>query len=301
MRKFLYENLPMYAIAGGGSGPGNITQIDQPLDQMDDLNPGDDQTGGNPGGDNISLDQPDDLARLFDEQGEGDDEDDDAPADDDSGTDDQPDDDAPVDDNQQRNRQQTQGQKAAVAASKKLAEDIAALALGQDIIPENFDPGNREQLVGVLNTAQRNAVQNTLKLLLPVISMSMKAQRDSILGDVATRISGNNTQNQVQAMLEASIPEVRDPGVGPIIRTIFKQAQIRHPKKPAEAIAATKKALGALGVKLGAARGNDDTLPAGVIRQQRQQGGNQGSGNLDAFFNIPAPRSNPVQRRMAQK
>lgn len=292
MNHFKYNNLPMYAPnAGGGAGGGSFENLETPLDQIGDDSTAVDQ-GQNQNQDDLSVDPDAVLAALWGSDGEGDDDpestDDEAELNDD-GTPKKPvktakKTPAADDDDSQPNAN-------AQALADQLAKDLKALTVPADFLPENFDPSNREQLASAFSRAQQHGASNTLRLFFPIMDRALKAQRASILQEVGTQLNTNTSESRIQVMLESAIPEAADAALGPIVKTIFKQARGRH-EKPAAAIAATKKALAAIGVKLG---GTGDSLPAGVTRQRANAGG--AANMLDQFFQIPA-QGNAATRRM---
>jgi len=289
MYKFLYQNLPVYAPNGFG-GMSDIRMIDQPIDQIDD----DDSGGGDDRQqqqqrrqtqevDDISLENTDALRKLFDDQDDTDfdldleddsDEDDDkeskkkkAPASEDDDEDSSDDDSA--------------------AFAEQLNAAITGLTTPKDLIPADFDPNDPAQLTSVLGSLQQATARSTLNLSIGVMSRALASHKAQLTEQFQQAIRDNGRESKVQEKLSEAIPEYNDPELRSAVRTIYKQASLRH-TKPAAAIAATKQALATLGIKLSGDRKSDNN------RQNRSSS----SGSLDNFFDMPSANRGNARDRM---
>lgn len=306
MNRFLYQNLPLYSMSDGfGGGSSGIRQIATPLDQLGDDGAGEGDITGretrpartNQNQDDVSLDPDAILSQFWDKEdaGNGDDDDSQGEGDDDEGAGDG---DPPRNRQQQQQRQPDNGNQPedpgtvrARQVATQLQEGIERIALPKDLLPADFDPSNREQLGNAFMAIQKHTARQTMGLIFPIMRDAITSMRETLQGEMDKRIQGNTSRQRTEAALIAAIPEAADPALGPVVKNLFKQATARHKDSPDKAIAATKRAMQALGMKLGG--GNRQP---GDGQQTRRQGQRD---PLDQFFDMPPEgQGNPVQRRM---
>lgn len=282
-----------------GGGGGNFRLLDTPLDQI-----GDDQNqqrqptnrsrnnsgrNQNQADENISLDDDaDPLNSLFNEEdedsleGDEDEELDESgkpkPKKKKSGTN--------ADDSEDEDENESPG----AAAARQLQEQITNFRLPDDLIPEDFDPTDRTQLGKLLVSTQQHSIKQTLGLAFGIMNRALQAQKTELQADFDTRLGNWNQANRTEAMLATQIPEYEDPALKPVVKTLYEQAKKRH-SKTADAIAATKSALKALGGRLS---GNPADRGEGAPRPGNRGRGPNATG-IDSFFDMPG---NPAQNRM---
>ena len=170
-------------------------------------------------------------------------------------------------------------------AQQALAEGIKAgvngLSIPEAAIPDDFDPSDRKQLVGLLTTIQKDTVQQTMKIMWDPIAAALKQTHVRMRQEWKAGIGDGVTGSQRDQLLAQMIPNHADPGVSDVVNTLMARAKKRFPKDVRSQVLSTKKALTALGVKI---------KPAGSSKggQQNRRGKTSTGSVLDNFARLPA-------------
>lgn len=236
-------------------------------EQIGDLDNG---TGG--GDDNLENDDPNPLVDIFGTGDEDEDEDDESKLDEDGN---------PIAPKPQLGADG----KPLPTPEEKVAATVAAMlkkmTVAEDVIPENFDATDPKQLRELLSKTNQAAAMQTMQIVMEPIKVAMQAMAAEMNQNIQNAVKGLKTGSKAEDILESLVPEVKDPELAGMVKNIFKQSQNKY-KKPAEAAAATRRALDAMGITRKQGQGASD--PSG-------EGLRSGNAALDLFAPLPKPRT----------
>lgn len=255
---------PLWAPAdrGGGGDGGNDDSDHQ--DDNDDNNDNDDDDSDN--NDGINDDDASDLDALLgseEDDGDGSDSDDDE------------------DDPEELQK----------SLATEMAETIKKLSIPEDMIPEDFNPGDPKALRKLLGDVQQHTARNTLAIMFKPIQVSLERMQRDMRKEIDSRINGNASESKTRAMIEDAIPAASQKGAYPVIKGLYDRALKKH-GKPNAAIQATKKAMKALGMSLG------ENSPRGKNNDDRDSF-RSGGDALDAFAPLPRNKTRSSARDRA--
>lgn len=239
---------------GDDSGQLNILEGGDNLEDM--LGEGDE---GNQDGDEINDDGEDFLTQFYKKQKGEEDDDDGEDEDEDAG-------DSP---------------EAQEALANGIKAGVNGLTIPESAIPDDFDPSDRKQLVGLLTTIQKDTVQQTMKIMWDPIAAALKQTHVRMRQEWKAGIGDGVTGSQRDQLLAQMIPNHADPGVSDVVNTLMGRAKKRFPKDVRSQVLSTKKAMQALGIKIKA-----PGSPSGSGPQNRRK--TSSSSVLDNFAKLPA-------------
>lgn len=177
-----------------------------------------------------------------------------------------------------------------------LNDSIGKMALPADFIPADFDPSNREQMMGLFNKSLKIGVTQALNSVFKPVENAMKMHAHSVRKDIGTRMRDMGSMGTEEKFLERELPASMNPQTQAITRTIWNQAKLQHPKDRTKALTMARKSLQAMNI-------NPDN--AGPSRGNQQNGNGssgvkRGAAALDSFMKMPNPgttRTNAALKR----
>ena len=160
--------------------------------------------------------------------------------------------------------QQTEADKQ---AAKELGESLEAMlegfGLADDTIPDDFDVSDPKQLRDVIAHSNKQAIQSTLKMVVPIINHALGLAGKQMKHHMDSTANGSkNKSAAVEAFRSLGIEDKAQMAMG---RTVFAQALKASKGDTKKATTATRRAFQAMGITL-------KGTPAG-------KGGNRSSGN----------------------
>lgn len=189
------------------------------------------------------------------------------------------------------------------AAETEMAENLkrglAGLTLAEDLIPDDFDPTDRNQMRTLLNQVQINAATNAIKLMFAPVQQTLNRMGGQMRREMRqTSRGGLDAQNE-RVALEESFPGIKNPVISPVISMAYKAAKVKHPTDRKAAFAAVRKSLQALGID-GSDAGKGNKGPRG---ERMGDGGlKTGPDALEGFgLRLPQPKRAATQQRMRPK
>lgn len=155
-------------------------------------------------------------------------------------------------------------------------------------IPQDFDPNNRDQMLGLINTGVQAALQQALGIVFKPTQMALKHMASQIDTQIDSKIQGSRDTIQARSILEEVVPEINDPKHAGMIQTLDSSLKANG-KKPRERANTIRKMLNQMGIR---------SNSGGNRRQSSNPNGGgspsikTGQAALDSFFgSFKAPGS----------
>lgn len=287
-----FGTMPVFVAAGGGSGGGASEIQDE------------DDNGG--GGDDVFTLSDSDLDFSDDGtgpilEGNGDGDGDDVISFDADGFGDklfEPDDDDDTD-----NSGGGDDSEAQAAAQAKLTADmkeaIKNITIPEAAIPADFDPADPKQLRDLLTTIQRETVQNSMKIMWQPVAAAFQQTIKNLRTEIQASVEDGVGTNNMKGLLNTAIPNYAKPAVRAIVDPILAQARKKFPGDDRRAVAATRKMLLGLGVKIGVA--GEKTNRGSTNRGGRQTAQQRTNDVLDQFMKLPVAVGNGTDARLQNR
>jgi len=269
--------------AGGGAGDGQQEEEDQ-FDE-DDLN----------------LEDDDDQGPLLEGQEDGLDDDDEINLDDDGILDalypkKKKEEEENLDDDDLEDAGDSPEAQKAIADAVRAAID--GISTPEDLIPEDFDPSDRKQLRELLAKNQRQTVENTMRIMWQPIGAALQQTIVRMRQEIRANVKDGVGGSQLNQLLDRHIPIHTDRRFRGVVQEIVKTAKSRFGDNHVKVVAATKKALTAMGVSVTGKRTSGGGAPSrgGSPRDRTNQ-------VLDMFAQLPAAagRSGGTQDRLKNR
>lgn len=183
------------------------------------------------------------------------------------------------------------------AAQTETMNIIRNMRIPDNIIPENFDPNDRQQMQQVMTQAMQATIAQSLSVVFRPVQMAMTQMNGALRREMQTQVAESRTGIKESSIFEQTVPEVNNPKYAPLIQQL--EAPLKAAGKPvAERAKTIRKMLNQLGV-------NDPTTFDGNQRRTANPNGGQaptgrreGTAALDAFFGA---FQQPQQRRQGQQ
>lgn len=215
------KNFLMNGIARGPEGLGGAGELDPFGRQATDFQ-SDENSGGLDESEDITLDEPDILDTLFEEE--------------------EPDANAkpPVDPNEPKFPTQQE-------ITDELTAAIEGFNLPEDIIPADFNANDPVQLRALMADVGRHAIQSSLATMFRPIETAMRQQEHRVTKLIKESVKGGIDGDKEEQTILSVIPAYGDPAMKKTVRMMYDQAKTKH-KDPAQAARVTKQALLSMGV-----------------------------------------------------
>lgn len=181
------------------------------------------------------------------------------------------------------------------AMATRMQNGLASMNLPEDVIPADFNAADPRQLRELLASVQRTTAKNTLALMFPPVQAAMKQLQDNMRMEIRNSQQGSVEKGQQEAALIRNIPAAANPKLRPVIDLAYGQALSRSKGDVKAAVIMTRKALIAMGMKIGApaTRQNQPTSRPQVT---------SGAAALDMFAPLPQrPQRASSQQRQTQR
>lgn len=195
----------------------------------------------------------------------------------------------------------SEAEQQAIANEMKTA--LAGLSVPEDAIPEDFNANDPKQLRTLLGTVQRQTAQETIRIMWRPIAAAMNQTVVRMRQEAQAMVSNGIGENSLESQMVSAIPAYNNPAYRDVIKTVQRQAAKRFPGDNRKIVAATRKAVLAMGINLNAGG-----------KQKSGGGGNGGrpmsarqrtDSVLDQFAKIPEAatqqRSNDRLRNRLQR
>lgn len=267
---------------GGGGEPDYDTGADgfgnaeQDMAEFEDDYANSFQDDPNQQNDEITLDEGDALARLFNSNPNG-----------------QQRPQSGNNDSQQSNQQQQQQQQqtnqdgpTADQLAEQMEAAITGFAFDEDLIPENFNPNDSRQLRDVLTNAMQLGIRQSLAVMFNPVQATMNQMSRNLRTEMQTLVDSSNSSRDQNTELSRAIPAWNDPAQRAVIQPLFEQARRVHGTDLKASVKATRDAMVALGMN-----------PAGRKTSGPRQAIQSNNDVLNDFAPLPQlPRVRPAQQ-----
>lgn len=183
---------------------------------------------------------------------------------------------------------------AQIAANLKTT--IESIAVGEDMIPPDFDVTDPKQFREVLGNALQNHAGTVLQMLFPTLKHALERQQGNLVEYIQQQIAENTDNTGARSLLESEIDIASDPKFKRVVDMVFGQSRTRAKGDTRKAVEMTKKALKSMGIPFKPSQ----SRPGGRGATPTVRTGN---GALDMFLPLPAPVDSTRQqmRRPAPK
>jgi len=150
---------------------------------------------------------------------------------------------------------------------------IAAMNLKEDLVPEDFNPADPKQLRDLLNKSNQQTAMAVVQMTMKPMTVAFQQFSSDIKTFIGDSLKNNNQGTQAQQLFEREIPESKGEH-GAMAKNMFENAMKRTKGDAKAAVAATRRALDALGIKN---KPQGDPMAGG-------SGFKQGTAALDSMF-----------------
>lgn len=157
---------------------------------------------------------------------------------------------------------------------------IQGIKVGEDAIPEDFDPTDPKKFREVLGKIQQQTALATMGAMMEPMKAAMKAMTADLKNEIQTSIQQFGGSSQSRQLLEQHVPESKNPELSGLVTSLFDNAKKKYPKDSLKAVMGVRKALDALGFKSSDSEGGNGSDPS-------SGGFRSGNSALDLFAPIP--------------
>lgn len=175
------------------------------------------------------------------------------------------------------------------AMQTEIQTSIKNMRLPDNIIPQDFDPSDRNQLQTLLTNVQQATIAQSLNVVFKPVQLALKHMKQQMDATIDSKVNSTKKGIQEQSIMEQIVPEVTNPKYAGMIKGM--DAQLKANGKSVKERATTlRKMLNQMGINEGGGTGNN----------RRASNPNQGAGNqgmktgksaLDSFFGpMPTPQ-----------
>ncbi len=148
--------------------------------------------------------------------------------------------------------EQQQQQQDTGPTSQQLADRMESLitgfTLGEDLIPDDFNPNDRRQMREVLANAQQAGIRTALQTMFEPVQATLNQMQRQMEAKFEERLNNSHSQNAETALMRELIPASSDAAVNAVLQPILAQAKKLHGNDIQAAVKATKKAMIGLGM-----------------------------------------------------
>lgn len=135
---------------------------------------------------------------------------------------------------------------------------INKIGVGEEVIPENFDPSDPKQFRDVLGKIQQNTALATMSAVMEPMRVAMESLATDVKDQIASALKDFGSNSQSKTLLETTVPEVLNPEYSGLINALYDQAKKKH-KKSSDAVRAVRTAVDALNISK---KGGGDSDPS---------------------------------------
>ena len=200
------------------------------------------------------------------------------------GSDDDEDFNGDIDDtNRQPYMFQDMTQERVAALENEVKETIKRINFPANLIPEDFDPSNREQLAAMLTRSTQASVRAAMNVVFKPVQAAIAHMMQQLPQMMDSKIESAGNGLRARSALEELVPEINDSKWGPMVRMMDDTLR-KNGKKARERAQTIRKTLNQMGAK--------STVPANGSRRRStgvdgMSGGlNTGTAALDNFFGV---------------
>lgn len=162
----------------------------------------------------------------------------------------------------------------------QVKQSIDDFALGNDLIPDDFDPSDPAQLRDVLSATHRQAIQSTMQMMIPIINHALGTTAKQLKHHFDSSAAGRGKQSE--AVTQFKNLGLTDPGHISVAKTFYSQALKSTKGDAVKAAKATRRALSAINISTsGSPKGG------GSSGNRQRAGGSgvlEGDAALDSLF-----------------
>jgi pyruvate/2-oxoglutarate dehydrogenase complex dihydrolipoamide acyltransferase (E2) component len=144
----------------------------------------------------------------------------------------------------------SQAEQQAIANDMKAA--LASLSVPEDAIPEDFNASDPKQLRTLLTTIQRQTAQETIRIMWRPIAAAMNQTVVRMRQESQAMVANGIGENSLESQMLSAIPAYGNPAYRAVIKTVQAQAARRFAGDNRKIVAATRKAVLAMGINLNA-------------------------------------------------
>lgn len=152
---------------------------------------------------------------------------------------------------------------------------LGAISFKDTDIPADFDPNNRQHIVNLMSTAQKNAAVATLGMVGPVLIHALNKQSAQLRSEMNSTVKKTNTQSKMMDAFNGM--GFTDPADVGIAKQIFSRALKSNKNDPNLAAKATRTAMKAMGR-------SSNPSPNGGSGSQASNQVKTGQAALDSIF-----------------
>lgn len=149
------------------------------------------------------------------------------------------------------------------ALAGELANMLKGINVGEDMIPENFDPSDPKQFRDVLGKVQQQTAQATLQMAMRPMQLAMSNMLTHMREEIQSAVRNATGESKNEAALHALVPEANDPKLNGLVTTLHKQS-LSKAKNPQQAAQMVRRALDAMGIKSSGGGSNQDPSEGGL-------------------------------------
>lgn len=175
------------------------------------------------------------------------------------------------------------------ALAKAMTDSIAAIGIPENAIPENFDPSDPKQFRDVVGAIQRQTAQETIKIMWQPVAAAMTQTIVRMRQEMSETMKNGISNNDLDSQIMKAIPSYKNPAFKAAIDVVRKQAERRFPGDNARIVAATRKGVQAMGIKLGTGGSSSSTGRPKTAAERT-------NAMLDMFAKLPTQSTTPNQR-----
>lgn len=217
--------------------------------------------------------QPDDLDEIINAFAEPDDLDDDP------------------DPNQQQAPQIPQDQVDAMRQQVQTA--ISQMRVTDDMIPQDFDPNDRQQMTNLVNRVMQQTIANSMNVVFQPVQLAMKQMAMTLQNQIETRVNQTQTGMKDSAVFESIVPEAADPKYSGLVKQLDSTLKATGNNKVRERAQLVRKMLNQMGIKSNGAGDRRTSNPGGGNGPVTKR---EGHAALDAFFGSWQPPGQQQRR-----
>lgn len=173
---------------------------------------------------------------------------------------------------------------------------IGQMRVTDDMIPQDFDPNDRQQMQQVMNRVMQQTIANSMNVVFQPVQLAMKQMAMTLQNQIETRVNQTQTGMKDSAVFESIVPEINDPKLAGIVKQLDSTIKANGTAtKVRERAQLVRKMLNQMGIKSNGSGDRRTSNPNGG-------GGNvtkrEGHAALDSFFGAWQP---PQQSRTPQR
>lgn len=163
-------------------------------------------------------------------------------------------------------QQTDEDKQAAVSLKENLEGILENMSLSDDLIPDDFDPSDPRQLRDVMVASNRQAAQQVLQMLIPVVNHGLGLAGKQMKHYIDTK--GTQSKSQTAAADAFKSLGLTDPNHVALGKTVFQQALKSQKGDVQKALKATRRSFAALNIPVSGKAGGGGNRFSGGGNQQ---------------------------------